>query len=206
VDLFNRLLSKTAILAAMVFLLGNQMNVGFGQGNRGNFYISPDFGLMLGNINQIEISPAAGYCITDRISIAAGIKYEYYSQTRLYSNQTQVKTNIYGTRIYSRYVLLNNISEYIPIGTNSSLFIHAELESSSLERKYFYSPNFPNDGRFWYSAFLVGGGIAQPASERLTFYATFLWDTRGGSISIYNNPVIRFGMLFYLRPLLSETV
>jgi hypothetical protein len=180
------------------------VNIISGQGNRGNFYISPDFGLMFGSINQIEVSPVAGYCITDRISIAAGLKYEFYSQTRLYSYQTQVKTNIYATRLFGRYVVIKNISELIPIGSNSSLFLHAEVESSNLEKKYFYQPNFPNEGRFWNTALLVGTGIAQPASERITFYATFLWDTSGTSISLYNNPVIRFGFLFYLRPLLSE--
>jgi hypothetical protein len=170
---------------------------------KGEFYLAPDFGLMLGTINQIEVSPAIGYHLSDRFSIGCGFKYEFYSQTRVYTNQTQVKTQIYGPRAFVRYTVFRNLGSFLPIGMNTSLFLHSEFEALNLEKKFFYYPNFPDDGRFWYNTILIGGGFSQAASERLRVNILVLWNTDAGNISLYNNPVIRFGFQFYLRPLVK---
>jgi len=167
---------------------------------RGELFIAPDFGLMLGNINRIEFSPALGYYLSDRISIAGGFRYEFFSQTRVYTNQSVIKTNIFGPRAFARCIIFENIGELLPIGMGTTLFSHIELETSSLERKYFDYPNYPDDGRFWYTTVLVGGGFSQVASERIHVNFLLLWDTSGGTISLYNNPIIRFGFQFFLRP------
>jgi hypothetical protein len=169
-------------------------------GSKGTFYIAPDFGLMLGTVNRIEISPALGYCITDRLSIAGGFKYEFYSETRLYASQYPVKTSIFGPRAFARYTVFENIGDYLPIGINTALFGHAEFESSSLENKYFSNSISPGNGRFWYSTVLLGGGISQAASERINLTILLLWDADPGSVSFYSNPVIRFGLQFMLKP------
>ena len=171
---------------------------------KGEFYLAPDFSLMLGTINNIEVSPAFGYHITDKFSIAAGFKYEFYSNTRLYSYQQTVKTHIYGPRAFARFTFFKNLGDFLPIGMNTGLFAHAEFESSSLEKKYFIYATNPDNGRFWYSTVLVGGGISQTASERVQVNVLILWDTNGGNISLYSNPVIRFGFQFFLRPVRQE--
>jgi hypothetical protein len=165
---------------------------------KGNFFVSPDFGVMFGNINQIEAAPIAGYNISDRLSVAAGPKYEYYSQTRLYSYQTAVKTSIYGVKLFTRFTVFNDIGEFLPTASNTSVYLHLESESTSLEKRYF-KPGTSGEGRFWYTAVLAGAGISQPASDRLSFTITLLWDTSGGSMSLYNSPVVRFGILYYLK-------
>jgi len=167
---------------------------------KGRFYIAPDFGLMLGTINRIEVSPVLGYYFTERLNLAAGFKYEFYSNTRLYSYQQQVKTHIYGPRAFARYSIIKDLGEFLPIGANTAVFAHAEFESNSLENKYFAYPTFPGSGRFWYSTLLVGGGISQYASERVQLNIQLLWDTDGSSISIYSNPIIRFGLQFFIGP------
>jgi hypothetical protein len=164
------------------------------------FYLASDFGFMLGTINRIEVSPALGYYCTNRFSIAGGTKYEFYSETRLYAKQVPVKTSIYGTRVFARYTIINNLGDFLPIGMNTSLFAHSELESSNLERKYFDYPNFPSKGRFWYSTILIGGGISQTTSERVHINILVLWNTDAGYVPLYHNPVIRFGFQFFLRP------
>ncbi len=176
---------------------------GYAQGEKslkGEFFLAPDFGLMLGTINRIEFSPVLGYNITDRFSIAAGFKYEFYSKTRLYNYQERVKTHIYGPRAFVRYTLFKNLNDFLPISMNTGLFAHLESESSSLERRLFDYPSFPENGRFWYSTLLVGGGISQYASERIMLNVLVLWDTDGGYTSLHSNPIIRFGFQFYLRP------
>jgi len=167
---------------------------------KGGFYLAPDFGLMLGSINNIELSPAIGYHLSERFSLAAGFKYEFYSQTRLYAYQPAFKTHIYGPRAFARYTLFKNLGDFLPIGMNTALFAHVEFESSSLENKYFHPTNFTQEGRFWYSTALVGGGFSQDASERIKINVLLLWDTDGGYTSLYNNPILRFGFQFFLRP------
>jgi hypothetical protein len=166
---------------------------------KGKTFLASDFGLLLGTINRIEFSPAFGYYFSDRFNVAAGFKYEFYSETRLYASQVPIKTNIYGPRAFARYSIFKNLGDYLPIGANTALFAHAEVESSSLENKYFAYPSFPENGRFWYTTMLVGGGISQSASDRIKFNIVVLWDTDGSSVSIYSNPVIRFGIQFFLR-------
>ncbi len=166
---------------------------------KGGFYLAPDFGLMLGSINNIELSPALGYHISERFSLAAGFKYEFYSQTRLYASQPAFKTHIYGPRAFARYTLFKNLGDFLPIGMNTALFAHMEYESSSLEKKYFQPISISDEGRFWYSTILVGGGFSQDASERIKVNVLLLWDTDGGYTSLYNNPIIRFGFQFFLR-------
>ncbi len=171
---------------------------------KGQFYIAPDFGLMLGSVNRIEISPACGYHLTDRFSLAAGFKYEFYSETRLYNNMSAIKTHIIGPRLFARYTVLNNLDDFLPIGLNASLFAHTEFEGSSLERKYFINTSFHESGRFWYNTILIGGGFSQVASDRVNLNILVLWDTYTGSIALYTNPIIRFGFQFYIRPKTEE--
>ena len=123
---------------------------------KGEFYLTSDFGLMLGTINRIEVSPALGYYFNDRFTSAVGIKYEFYSETRLYANQETVKTHIYGPRMFARYTIFKNLGEFLPIGINTALFVHSEFESNSLERRYFDYPRNSENGRFWYIRCMVG--------------------------------------------------
>ena len=164
---------------------------------KGQYFLAPDFGLMLGSINQIEVSPALGYYLTDRLSAAAGFNYEFYSQTRTYLNQPAIKTNIYGPRVFARYTVFQNLGDFLPVGIHTALFAHTEFVSNSLEKKYFVYPNYSEKGRFWYSTFLVGGGISQTASERLRVNVLVLWDTDPGDIPLYSNPIIRFGFQYF---------
>lgn len=163
------------------------------------FFISPDFALMLGTVNRIEVAPALGYHITDRLSVAAGFKYEFYSQTRLYPYQEQIRTSIYGPKAFARYTIFKDLGSFLPISPGTGLFAHAEIESSNLESYYFSYNPLPETSRFWYTTFLVGGGISQSASDRMKLNFVVLWDTGSGLVSLYSNPIFRFGMQIYLR-------
>ncbi len=162
----------------------------------GKFFIAPDFGLMFGTVTRIDVSPALGYYLTNRLSIAIGGRYEFLKDSRQYTFNNY-KTHIYGMRAYSELDVIRNLDKVIPLGINSAIFGHIEYEGLSLEKRYFDYPTYPLDGRFWYSTTLIGVGLRQPAGQRAAFSLLFLWDTDTSSFSLYTNPILRMGFQLY---------
>ena len=162
---------------------------------RDRLFFGGNFGLQFGTITNIEISPLIGYYITSRLASGIGIKYEYYKDSRDYS-YLNYETNIYGGSLFSRYLIIKNMSETIKLGINSSIFTHAEYEMLSLERKYFEFPPTLEDGRFIVHSILVGGGLLQPIGRRSAFLMMVLWNLNESAQSPYHNPVIRIGFNF----------
>lgn len=193
---------KKIYLLFIIVLSFSALKAQYGSDNlKGKFYLAPDFGLVLGSINNIELSPALGYHLTDRFSLAAGYKYEFYSKTRVYSYQTAGKTSIYGPKAFFRYTLINNFNDFLPIGLDAAVFAHAEYEANNLETDFFGNSAINNSKRFWLDTFLIGGGISESPSPRLRVNILFLWDTNTGAVIINSNPIIRFGIQIYLFPL-----
>ena len=166
---------------------------------KGRFYIAPDFGLVLGYATRIDVSPALGYYLTERLSLAAGAKYEYYKLKSFYNNNS-LETHIYGSRIFARYTIIRNLGELLPIRSNIEILTHVEFESLSLENQYF-GTGLIDTGRFWYNTLLIGGGISQAASERFKLNAVFLWDVDTSSRSPFTNPIINIGIQIMLGPI-----
>ncbi len=184
------------VLAGLICLSLNLQNI-FAQEdfeNKGHFFISPDFGLLLGTVTRIEVAPMLGYYLTNRLSLSAGVRYEYYREARIYLDP--LKTHIYGPRFQLKFTFIENLNNILPFGLYSALFFQAENETLSLESKYFGFPSAPEDGRFWHNITLVGGGLRQPASKNLFFNAAFLWDIDNSFSSPYINPVIRIGLQY----------
>ena len=152
------------------------------------------FALQIGTYTAIEVSPLVGYRLTPRLSLAAGIKYEY-----LNNKQTgfSFSTHIYGFRSFARYHIIPNLAELLGGGINLGLFAQLEYEGLSLERQYFDYPAYPSDGRFWLSSVLIGGGISVPTGPRGAVNFSILYNLNESANSIYyNNPIIRFGFNF----------
>jgi hypothetical protein len=164
---------------------------------KGRFFLSPDFGLMFGSTTRIEISPAFGYYLNDRLGIAGGFVYEYYKQSGNYFSNYE--TSIYGPKAFARFTLIKNLGEFLPIESSFQILAHIEYESLSLDEKYFSRNITPGEGRFWYSTALIGGGISQSGSGRIKLNALILWDVDANSISPYNNPIFRLGIQFIFR-------
>jgi hypothetical protein len=144
---------------------------------------------------MIDVSSALGYYINDRLSVAGGFIYEYYKQS--YSYAPTYETSIYGPRAYTRFTVVKNLSNILPVQSNTEIFAHLEYESLSLENEYFGL--YPDEtSRFWYHTALVGGGISQNSSPRIKFNFTVLWDMDTSSRSPYSNPVIRVGIQILL--------
>ncbi|MCK4631282.1 MAG: hypothetical protein KAT40_07550, partial [Bacteroidales bacterium] len=79
-------------------------------------------------------------------------------------------------------------------GFHGGLFAHAEYEALSLERQYFDLSG--TEGRFWLKSVLVGGGISQPLSDRASANIMLLWNLNETANTLYNSPILRFGINF----------
>jgi hypothetical protein len=157
---------------------------------RERLFFGGHFGLMFGTVTNIELSPIVGYRFTSRFSLAMGPKYQYYKES-IYIN-----THIYGGRVFTRYMLIKDINNLLPINLNAGIFFHVEYEGLSLEEKYFGTLGSPYEGRFLLNSVLVGGGLSQQLGERGAINLMILWNLNGTENTPYTNPIIRVGFNF----------
>lgn len=145
-----------------------------------------------GGITDIGISPVIGYRITDKFSAGIGLGYQYYKDkfaTQYIDKSTGAihdyafKTSIYTASIWARYLIWNNI------------FVHLEPEMNSFEQ-WRQPDNFTiNKERIYVPSLLVGAGLRQPVSDRLSLVGTILYDVLQEEDSPYKGRLdIRFGI------------
>lgn len=156
-------------------------------------FFGGNFGLQFGTITDIEISPIVGYWIRPRIAAGVGVTYEYFHDKRF--KPFEINTHIYGGRVFSRLVVIQDFNKMIPIGFTGSVFAHAEYEGLSLERKYFDYPTY-GEGRFLLNSVLVGGGLSQPIGRKGAVYITILYNLNETMNTPYTNPIVRIGFSF----------
>lgn len=104
-------------------------------------FVGGNFGLLFGNITMIDLSPNAGYKITENFSAGVGITYIYYNYPRY-----KYSTNIYGGRVFTRYNFLENF------------LLHTEYEILNMELINILDLKRE---RINYPRLLLGGGFRQ---------------------------------------------
>ena len=160
---------------------------------KGKFFLVPELWLSFGTITYIDVAPMLGYHINDRLAVGLGPHYIYQSQRATPQFPVKYQTHSYGVKGFARFAVLTNAESYLPIRLFNDLFAHVEYEGISLEKAYYYAPSFPDDGRFIYQGFLVGGGISQRVGTFNSISIMVLWDLNESSRSPYSNPVFRIG-------------
>jgi hypothetical protein len=141
-------------------------------------YIGGNIGLQFGNSTFLAISPIVGYNFTKKISAGVGITYQYFH----YKDKAyDIETNVYGARIFSRYMITENI------------FGYGEYEYLNLEAFDFFPRRRVDVG-----SLLGGGGYIQRFSSRASLVAMVLYNFTPSYYTPYQNPVIRVGMNFGL--------
>ena len=190
--------TRNLILAAgLTLLLLNYPATGYSQKVKGDtpplrerIFFGGDFGLQFGTITNIDIAPIVGLWVLPRVAVAAGPEYTYYAIKNIGS------TSIYGGRVYTQLVLIQDINNIIPAGIHLGLFLHAEDEIQSLESD---TPFWVNTGvdseRFNVNALLVGGGISQPMGRRGALNIIALW-ALNDPYGLYSSPEIRISFTF----------
>jgi hypothetical protein len=145
------------------------------------------FNLQFGTFTDIEVSPIIGLWVLPRINFATGPNFRFY---KVYSS----KTTIYGGRVYSEFLFLQDLNNVLPLGVHLGLFSHIEYELLSLESAFFKTTY--DSKRFLTNTILAGGGIRQQIGERSSLNLTFLWALNESEYEIYGNPEIRVSFIF----------
>lgn len=147
-------------------------------------YLGGNFGLQLGtNLTQIEISPAVGYMINNKASVGVGVIYQYFkAQIQTQSRVYEIKTNIYGGKLFGRY----NITDF--------LFGYAEYEHINLDAVNLNSNEIE---RAWVPGMFVGAGYFQAIGRRSGVNLMLLYNLTYDPIrSPYNSPfLLRLGFV-----------
>ena len=152
-------------------------------------FFGGSFGLQFGTITYIDISPTVGLWVLPRVAIAAGPSYIYY-KNKIFNEET----SILGGSFYTQYLLVENLSNVLPLGLNTGIFLHLEDELLSLESRYWRDPNA--SGRFVANNVLFGGGIRQQMGQRSFLNLTALWTIHDSGYSIHSSPQIRVSFSF----------
>ena len=185
---FIRNYYNIAILGLILILVpeitfGQNYDTNFGENSKpketfaSHLYFGGGFGLQFGSMTLIEISPLAGYKITPKFSIGVSPTYKYYHYNNYYGQGLDLKTNVFGGSIFSRYFVFENI------------FAHVEYESLAYNTEV---PGFTVT-RQQYNSFFVGGGYNQRIGGKSAMYILVLWNLNDTQYSPYSNPVIRVG-------------
>lgn len=147
-----------------------------------------NFALQFGTITNIQLSPVVGIWLLPRLAVAAGPDYRFYKY--IYD-----KTNIFGGKAYTEFVIIQNLNSIIPIGGNTGIFLHLEDEFLSLETEYWKNPPFLTD-RFTINTFLAGVGISQQIGRRASMNFMVLWALNEPVYDVYGTPEIRVSFNF----------
>ncbi|TAF94316.1 MAG: hypothetical protein EAZ32_17915 [Cytophagia bacterium] len=108
------------------------------------------FALTLGTFTNIEVAPAAGLQLTDRLAVGGSVVYRYISSRA--STGQRFTDNSYGGRAFAFYNIFENIN------------LNAELET--LNVSYFDVSGPVVKRRTNLNSFLAGGSYSQPLNGR----------------------------------------
>jgi hypothetical protein len=148
-----------------------------------------NLGLQFGTVTLVDISPMIGYRLTEDIDVGISLTYKYYSfQDYYYSVQTNqyydLKTNIFGGGIFSRYHFTDN------------LFAHGEIEylDFSLDTYTIYNNGLiKGKENVGITSIFVGGGYKQDIGSNSFFTSVIVYNLNETTTSPYTHPIIRAG-------------
>ena len=155
---------------------------------RERLFFGGNFGLQLGSITDIQVSPVVGLWLLPRLAVAVGPDYRFYKD-RL------SRTNIFGGKAYTEFVVVKDLNSVIPFGVNTGIFLHLEDEYLSLENSFWKNSPYMS-GRFGLNTVLAGGGLSQGLGRRSSMNFTLLWALNSSIYDIYSNPEIRITFNF----------
>ncbi|MDX9725566.1 MAG: hypothetical protein RBT38_04190 [Bacteroidales bacterium] len=155
---------------------------------RERLFFGGNFGLQFGTLTDIQFSPVIGMWVLPRLALAAGPNFRYFKDPF-------DKTIIWGGKVYSEFIVVQDFNNIIPIGLHAGLFLHLEDEVLSLESSFFKTSPYESE-RFVQNTILAGGGMSQQIGRRSSINLTFLWALTDSDYGIYGNPEIRVSFNF----------
>lgn len=146
------------------------------------------FGLQIGSITDIEVSPVIGIWVLPRLAVAVGPNYRYYKDP----NKV---TDIYGGSGYIQFVVIKDINSFIPLGSHTGIFLHVEDELLSLNSSFWKTLPYSSK-RFYVNTVLAGVGISQQLGRRSSLNFMVLWALNESQYDLYGSPEIRVSFIF----------
>lgn len=155
-------------------------------------------GFGFGNVTNISVSPIVGYRISDNFSAGVGLGYQYFRIKDKFTLQDQnlgyikkpYTATMYSPSIWGRYVIWRNI------------FAHLEYEHNFMSETVYdpyviyTGPEKAIKNRINVPSLLLGGGIRQPISERVSIIFQGLYDVLQDKNSPYLGTIsFRFGIV-----------
>jgi hypothetical protein len=160
---------------------------------KGKFFFIPEIWLSFGSRTYIELSPMIGYHVNNRLSFGLGPHYIYQSQKATAAYPYSYEYHTFGLKGFSRFSIITNAEEFLPIKLFNDLFVHLEYEVLNLKNASSIPPATPEQDRYIYQALLIGGGFSQRVGGHNAVTFTVLWDVNNTSFSPYSNPIFRVG-------------
>jgi hypothetical protein len=156
---------------------------------RERLFYGGSFWLSIGSTTDINLSPVVGLWVLPRLAVAIGPEYNYIKD--IYGS-----TSIYGGRSYIQFVVVKDISKFLPFGMNTGIFLHVEDELLNLDGSHW---NLPAN-RMFMNTILGGGGISQQIGRRASVNIMILWTLSESDPVLgtffYSNPEVRLGFTF----------
>jgi len=152
-------------------------------------FFGGSFGLSLGTITDISLSPVIGFWLLPRVAVAVGPSYRYY-------RDPIDRTALYGGRGYVQFVVVQNLNSVVPVGGHTGLFLHLEDELLSLKTSFWKNPPPYLTDRFYVNTVLAGAGISQQIGRRASLNFMALWPLNESNYAIYSKPVLRLSFIF----------
>ncbi len=118
------------------------------------FYFGGNLSLNFGTFTFVDVSPLAGYMVTEDFSVGLGASYLYVSRELFVfpgPRRERFSNSAYGGRAFARHNLFDDF------------FAHVEYENINNE---FLSPFGDGLIREWVPGFLVGGGVSRGVGSR----------------------------------------
>jgi hypothetical protein len=144
---------------------------------KSRLYFGGGFGLQFGYMTLIEVSPLVGYKVTPKLSVGLSPTYKYYKYNDYYGKNLDLKTNVWGGSIFTRYFIFENV------------FAHVEYETLLYNTQ---TPGYP-ETKQQFNSFFVGGGYNQRIGGNSGMYILLLWNLNDTPDSPYINPIVRVG-------------
>lgn len=142
---------------------------------REKIFMGGDFGVQLGTLTFLNISPQVGYNITNYWSAGVCSTFMYFRNSYL-----NYQTSAYGGGVFT---------ELYPFDI---LVLHGETQMVNIQA----FDTFYNPFRTWDLNLLGGGGYRQKIGTKGAINYLILWNFTQSEYSVYSNPVFRISFYF----------
>ena len=137
---------------------------------RERIFVGGNLGLQFGTTTFINVSPLAGFRLTNRLSTGIGLTYQYFRDS--YFIEKPISEHRYGANCFLRFLIV------------PKFFLYSGYEVMIIGNQ----STIDND-RFWESNYFLGAGYRAQIGERSFFNLMALYNFNRDSY-IYNQDVI----------------